>query len=175
MTRRATLRAFLSPRVVLGTALDALLIGTLCLLWLTQLCWGRPYLRVTDEWMKFTFFVPIAGSVGGAAWLCSLGLAAWHRPLDRARWRVAAQAFITGALLAFVARALLTLAGLSSAPPISLTLLPMAAGMAVIVAAMSGLLPVVGFLTNRSAAWVRRCSGATGGDGHGGGRAVQGE
>lgn len=60
MTRRAALRAVLSPRVVLGTALDALLIGTLCLLWLTQLYWGRPYMRVTDEWMKFTFFVPIA-------------------------------------------------------------------------------------------------------------------
>ncbi|GGS10988.1 hypothetical protein [Deinococcus sedimenti] len=161
MTRRAALRAVLSPRVVLGTALDALLIGTLCLLWLTQLCWGRPYMRVTDEWMKFTFFVPIAASAGGAAWLCSLGLAAWHRPLDRAWWRVAAQAVITGALVAFVAGALFTLAGLSSAPPSSLMLLPMAAGMAVIFAAVSGLLPVVGFLTNRSAAWVRRTAGVT--------------
>ncbi|AKH17130.1 hypothetical protein [Deinococcus soli (ex Cha et al. 2016)] len=175
MTRRAALRAVLSPRVVLGTALDALLIGTLCLLWLTQLYWGRPYMRVTDEWMKFTFFVPIAVSVSGAAWLCSLGLAAWHRPLDRARWRVATQALITGALVSFVAGALFTLAGLSSAPLISLMLLPMTAGMAVIFAAVSGLLPVVGFLTNRSAAWVRRCSGESGGDDHSGGRAIQGE
>ncbi|BBN96427.1 hypothetical protein DEIGR_100123 [Deinococcus grandis] len=173
MTRRATLRAVLSPRVVLGTALDALLIGTLCLLWLTQLC--CPYMRVTDEWMKFMSFVPIAASVGSATWLCSLGLAAWHRPLDRARWRVAAQAVITGGLVAFVAGALFTLADLSSTPLISLMLLPMAAGMAVIFAAVSGLLPVVGFLTNRSAAWVRRCSGATGGDDHGRERAVQGE
>lgn len=162
MTRWAALRAVLSPRTVLGTALGALLIGTLCLLWLTQLCWGRPYLRVTDEWAKFMSFVPIAGSVGGAAWLCSLGLAAWHRPLDRARWRVAAQAFITGALVAFVAGTLFTLPVLSSAPLISLTLLPMAAGMAVIMAAVSGLLPVVGFLTNRSAAWARRTAGVTG-------------
>ena len=162
MTRWAALRAVLSPRTVLGTALGALLIGTLCLLWLTQLCWGRPYLRVTDEWAKFMSFVPIAGSVGGAAWLCSLGLAAWHRPLDRAWWRVAAQAVITGGLVSFVAGALFTLAGLSSAPLISLTLLPMAAGMAVIMAAVSGLLPVVGFLTNRSAAWARRTAGVTG-------------
>jgi len=170
-----TLWAALSPRTVLGTAVDALLIGTLCLRWLTRMYWGRSFMFKYDEWVKFMSFVPIAGSVGGAARLCSLGLAAWHRPLDRAWGRGAAQAFITGALVAFVVRALFTLAGLSSAPMISLTLLPMAAGMAVIVAAVSGLLPVVGFLTNRSAAWVRRCSGATGGDGHGGERAVQGE
>ncbi|MFN4252966.1 hypothetical protein [Deinococcus sp.] len=115
--RWSALRAVLSPRTVLGTGLDALLIGTLCLLWLTRLFWGHPFMRITDEWTKFTFFAHIAGSVGGAAWLCSLGLAAWHRPLDTAWWRVAA---------------------------------------------MSGLLPVAGFLTARSAAWVRRH--APGGD-----------
>ncbi|GGS29666.1 hypothetical protein [Deinococcus knuensis] len=156
MTRRAALRAVLSPRTVLGTALDALLIGTLCLLWLTQLCWGRPFMRMTDEWTKFTFFAHIAGSVGMAAWLCSLGLAAWHRPLDTAWWRVAAQALLTGALVSFVAGALYSLHDLLNAPLIVLSLLPVAATMAIMMAAMSGLLPVAGFLTNRSAAWVRR-------------------
>ncbi|GAA0509480.1 hypothetical protein [Deinococcus depolymerans] len=156
MTRWAALRAVLSPRTVLGTGLDALLIGTLCLLWLTRLFWGHPYMRVTDEWTKFMFFVPITGSVGVAAWLCSLGLAAWHRPLDTAWWRVAAQGLLTGVLVSFVAGALYSLHDLLSAPLIVLSLLPVAATMAVMMAAMSGLLPVVGFLTNRSAAWVRR-------------------
>lgn len=175
MTRRAALRAVLSPRVVLGTALDALLIGTLCLLWLTRMYWGRSFMFKYDEWVKFTEFASIAVSVGGAAWLCSLGLALWHRPPEPVWWRVALHALLTGALMSFLAGALFTLAGLSSAPLISLMLLPMTAGMAVIFAAVSGLLPVVGFLTNRSAAWVRRCSGASGGDDHSGGRAIQGE
>lgn len=174
MTRQAALRAVLSPRVVLGTALDALLIGTLCLLWLTQLYWGRPYMRVTDEWMKFTFFVSIAASVSGAAWLCSLGLALWHRPPEPVWWRVALQALLTGALVSFLAGALLpifrVMTRLSDPTdlPVLLVIVP---NVAVMLATMSGLLPVVGFLTNRSAAWVRRCSGASGG----GGRAVQGE
>ena len=141
---------------MLGTGLDALLIGALCLLWLTRLFWGHPFMRMTDEWAKFMFFVPIAGSVGVAAWLCSLGLAAWHRPLDTAWWRVAAQGLLTGALVSFVAGALYSLGGLPSAPLIVLSLLPVAATMAVMMAAMSGLLPVAGFLTARSAAWVRR-------------------
>jgi len=67
------------------------------------------------------FFVPIAGSVGVAAWLCSLGLAAWHRPLDTAWWRVAAQGLLTGVLVSFVAGALYSLGGLPSGPLIVLT------------------------------------------------------
>lgn len=77
-------------------------------------------------------------------------------PLDTAWWRVAAQGLLTGALVSFVAGALYSLGGLPSAPLIVLSLLPVAATMAVMMAAMSGLLPVAGFLTARSAAWVRR-------------------
>ena len=160
MTRRSTLRAVLLPRVVLGTALDALLIATLCLLWLTRMYWSQSFMRVTDEWMKFMSFVSIAASVGGAAWLCSLGLALWQRPPDMVWWRVALQALLTGALVSFLAGvpyAFMTkqLHDQSDLP----LMLVFAPSMAVCIAAMSGLLPVVGFLTNRSAAWVRRCSG----------------
>ncbi|MHA0042572.1 hypothetical protein [Deinococcus sp. PEB2-63] len=178
MTRRSALRAVLSPRTVLGTAVNALLIGTLCLRWLTRMYWGRSFMFKYDEWVKFTEFASIAVSVAGAAWLCSLGLALWHRPPGPVWWRVAVQALLIGALVSFLAGALLPILRVMSrlSDPTDLpVLLVIVPNVAVMLATMSGLLLVVGFLTNRSAAWVRRCSGATGGDDHGGERAVQGE